>query len=141
MRFYVLPTKALVQSSQPVMVDLYHSGVSQFMDPAYNTWNFTHPATVSSFAFTAQTPGCPAETPLPCTPPQCASDFNMSPYGRWDLYINPGFYANGPDSVTSVVLVLEVSFVPIVPAPGPGGLLMFDGPDLVNFNNPCQTTE
>lgn len=73
-----------------------HAGMSQFVDEATQTvWNFTHPVfTDSSLQFYSQTPGCTCPTcgRNSCPAPQCANEFNLSPYGMWTFQISPEWY-------------------------------------------------
>ena len=113
------------------------AGVSQFLDPVGNTWNFSHPTVDGSFAFQPQTRGCPGANVTPCGPPQCASEFNMSPYGLWTASFPPDWYANGSAAVTQVVLQLQIQFL-VNKAPDPlHPTIFFTGPDqVVPLNSP-----
>jgi hypothetical protein len=90
-------------------VQFSHSGLSAFMDDENNTYLFTHEAWSDPTPFyLPNTEACPYSQHS-CQPPQCDSEFNLSPYGLWTIQVNPGAFAD-ISAIDSIVLQFNLYY-------------------------------
>ena len=115
-----------------------HAGLSAFVDASSKAlWRFTHAVfDDTSLQFISGTAGCTTTNRTSCPQPQCASSFNLSPYGLWKLEISPEWFATGVE-IDALVFQLYVQYDGGNRPPGPHGFVMFDGPDHVEPGSTC----
>jgi hypothetical protein len=106
-RAYFLPLGG--ETATLMNVQFSHSGLSAFMDDENNTYLFTHEAWSDPTPFyLPNTEACPYSQHS-CQPPQCDSEFNLSPYGLWTIQVNPGAFAD-ISAIDSIVLQFNLYY-------------------------------
>eukprot|EP00042_Codosiga_hollandica_P023436 m.92869 g.92869 ORF g.92869 m.92869 type:complete len:1046 (+) comp51183_c0_seq1:84-3221(+) len=107
-RAYFLP-QGIEVNSGVLDVEFEHDGMSQFLDSNGTLWSFAHnPWTDGTPLYYTNTLACPISQHV-CLPPQCASTFNLSPYGLWTLRVNPDVFVN-ISAIESVVLQFNIAY-------------------------------